>query len=266
MGSMRLVMTALCASVAMLAVCVGSVASASAAEPAFYECAKTTKENGKYKGHYSDSSCTVVNTEGTGEYELQEGVGKGKAGRAKSGPMNWEVKGLGGWTCTSNSWTGWKWVSPKVADGIVITFKGCQVNTVWVTSEGAKEEGEVITAPLKAEIAYTEGGATKHEVGVLLTPETGSYLVPMMHFWGDQMRLAGGIVGVVTSPSNVVSNEMTLLFKETAGVQAVRRLEGFSGEYSLETEINAGSGWGGPAPTGWEYEVTIKGEKLMLKA
>ena len=79
---MRLKIMGLCL-VAVFAMTALVSASASAAEPAFYECHKLTAK--PYTGKYTDKKCTKEATakeqaEGKkNKYELQEGVGKGKS-------------------------------------------------------------------------------------------------------------------------------------------------------------------------------------------
>ena len=50
--------------------------------PAWYECAKTIKSEGKYTGKYSNKTCTEGTNEG--KYELQAGIGKAKGFKGKS--------------------------------------------------------------------------------------------------------------------------------------------------------------------------------------
>src|ERR1700729_2638030 len=98
---MRLKIMGLCL-VAMFALTAMVSASASAAEPAFYECAKVAGgkfadkkcssqhagktherelQEGIRKGKGADKKCSKPGSGKTAKYELQEGIGKGKGGK-----------------------------------------------------------------------------------------------------------------------------------------------------------------------------------------
>ena len=81
------------------------VASASAADPAFYECKKLTKVEGKkYKGKYLDKKCTQSGqqrrrrTGKKNKYELQEGYKgkKNKPFKGKGGKATLHTPAVGG--------------------------------------------------------------------------------------------------------------------------------------------------------------------------
>lgn len=242
----------------------GSVASAaaSASEPALYECAKAPKVGKSYTGGYNNKTCTEVNGTHEGKYELQEGIGKGKAFKGKGKGANLEVKELGGVSCTSSADSG-KFTGPKTAGGVEVTFKGCELNHH--QCENTATLGEVKTNLLKGEVGYVEGGKAKHEVGVLLTAQSGPYLAEF-HCAELELRVSGGVIGLVTSAENVFTKEATLLFQESTGEQRIKQLEGGPVE-KLFTEVKSGvGGYGAPAESGEADEVTNKGETLELKA
>ncbi len=70
---------------AALALGVVASASASAAEPAFYECVKARKVDGKYTGRFTNRLCSEeasaeeIEKGETNTHELREGIGKGRA-------------------------------------------------------------------------------------------------------------------------------------------------------------------------------------------
>lgn len=250
---------ALLAAVALAAV--GS-ASASAAEPALYECHKLAKVEKKYHGKYTDKKCSVESATHEGAYELQEGIGKGKAFKGKGKGANLEIVGVGGVTCTSSADTG-KFTGPKAAGGIKVTFKGCEL--VHHQCENTATVGEIKTNPLKGEVGYIEGGKSEHKVGVALTAETGLYEAEF-HCGEQNLRVTGAVVGLLTSPRNVFTKEATLLFEQTAGAQKYKQIEGGPNE-ELLTELGAGGEWfGEKLQSGESTEVTNKGEELELKA
>jgi hypothetical protein len=253
-------------SIACLATVVGlfgiATASASAAEPALYECAKTLKVEKSYSGGYNNKLCSEGNPEHKGKYELQEGIGKGKAFKGKSKGANLEVKGLGGVACTSSSDTG-KFTGPKTGAGILVTFKGCELNHH--QCESGATLGEIKTNPLKGEVGYIEGGKAKHEVGVAITAETGLYEAEF-HCAEIELRVSGTVIGLLTSTKNVFTKEATLLFQQSAGEQRLKQLEG-GPEVNLVAEVRSPGGeFGAPTEAGESVEATNKGETLELKA
>lgn len=248
--------------IAALATSALAAAGASAAEPALYECAKTAKVEKHFTGAFNNKTCSEANPEHTGKYELQEGIGKGKVFKGKAKGANLEVKGLGGVACTSNSDTG-KFTGPKTAGGIVVTFKGCELNHH--QCESGATLGEIVTKPLKGEVGYIEGGKAKHEVGVAITAETGSFAAEF-HCAEIELRVSGTVIGLVTSAKNVFTKEATLLFQESAGEQRLKKLEG-GPELHLVAEVRSPGGeFGAPTESGESDEVTSKGETLELKA
>lgn len=245
-----------------LAVSALAASGASAAEPALYECAKAAKVEKKETGGYNNKTCSEVNAKHEGKYELQEGIGKGKEFKGKAGGSNLEVKGLGGVACTSNSDTG-KFTGPKSAGDILVTFKGCELNHH--QCESGATLGEIKTNPLKGEVGYVEGGKARHEVGVEISAETGLYEAEF-HCAEIQLRVSGGVIGVVTSAKNVFTKEATLLFRESSGEQDVKKLEGMPEEFLVAEVRSPGGEYGAPTESGESDEVTNKGEELELKA
>lgn len=248
--------------VAVFALAAVASASASAAEPALWECGKTVKVEKKYTGKYNNKTCTEENTKSEGKYELREGIGKGKAFKGKGKGANLEIQGVGGVACTSSSDAG-KFTGPKTAGGVSVTFKGCEL--LHHQCENTATPGEVKTNLLKGEVGYIEGGKETHQVGVSLTAETGLYEAEF-HCAELELRVSGSVIGLVTSPANVFTKEATLLFQQSGGTQALKKLEG-GPEVSLFAEARSGGGeWGAPAESGESDEVTNKGETLELKA
>jgi hypothetical protein len=242
--------------VCALAVCAVAVATAHAAEPALFECHKEAKDHGKYaKGCKTEK-------EGGG-YEIKEGIGKGKVFKGKSKGANLELTKFGGVTCTSSTDTG-KFTGPKAAGDIVVIFKGCELLHHKCTNTSTA--GEIKTNPLKAELAYVEGGKEKHEVGAALSPETGTYEAEFTcaEF---TLRVSGTVIGLVTSPQNVFTKEAKLLFQQSAGVQRIKKLEGGS-EVHLVAEVKSSpeGAFSEPTEAGESVESTSKGEELELKA
>ena len=255
-----------------------TVASAAAAEPALYECAKTAKNSEKkYTGKYTEKKCAKEATakeieEGkTNKYELKEGIAKAKAFKGKSKGANLEVEGIGGITCTSSTDTG-KFNSPKSAEKIVVTFKGCAFLGKKCSSTG-QLAGTIVTDPLKGEVGYLSGKGTKTpKVGALISAETGEALAAF-DCEADHFGVIGSVIGEVT-PVNEFTKKATFTFKQASkiGVQEFEHFEGEAAEHVLRTHLCAEegcnpfeqSGPGGRSSQEIKSEQT--GEELELKA
>jgi hypothetical protein len=251
-----------------------SVASASAAEPALYECAKAPKVNKKYTGKYTDKKCSKEATKSeieagkTNKYELKEGIRKGKVFKGKGKGANLNVKGLGGIDCASSSNTG-KFNSPTSAADVVATFKGCEFNGK--KCESGTTAGEVITNPLKGGVGYLAGKGTKTPiVGADISAESGEVLATV-HCGSLTIAVTGSVIGEV-EPVNKFSKTATFIFKQSSkiGVQVWTHFEGGPEDTLLshvcETEGCNPFKEGFTAESAEETTVTNKGEELMLKA
>lgn len=243
--------------VAAFALSVVAASAASAADPAIYECAPAAKETVTYKkgkktitksvntGNRKDSACKKVVTKDKfrikgeqpghqagpeGAFELGE-LATGYAFTGTGGGSNLEIVGIGGLTCTAFADAG-TFNGPKSAGGINVTFTGCEL--LHHQCETGATLGEINTSPLKGEIGYINKAT--HEVGVLLSSETGIYEVPAMHCAELGLRTSGSVIGVVTSPVNVFTSTATLTFSQSAGFQSVKKFEGEAGEHTLEVE------------------------------
>lgn len=254
-----------------------TVASASAAEPALYECHKTTKnaKTKKYEGKWL-KGCKVEATEKQkeegklNEYEIQEGIAKGKPFKGTSKGANLNVKSVGGIDCSASSNTG-KFTTPTTGSDIVATFKGCELNGK--KCENGATSGEVITNKLKGSVGYLAGKGTKTPtVGTDITAETGEVLAEL-HCGSLTLAVTGSVIGEVT-PVNEFSKTATFAFKqsEKVGVQKWTKFEGGPEDtllahvcettgcdpFTAETRFTAES-----AQEGTFVE---KGEELELKA
>jgi hypothetical protein len=259
-----------CGALVVLGLLLAAVAPAAmAAEPALYECAKLAKNatTKKYEGKYTDKKCSNEATEAEkaegkkNKYELKEGIGKGKAFKGKGGGANLEIVTLGGVTCTSSA-DGGKFTGPKTAGGVFVTFKGCELSGHKCENTG--KAGEVKTNTLEGVIGYIN--KSKHEVGVDLSAETGSYEAEFT--CGElEIRVSGSVIGAVVSPLNVFTKVATLSFTQSAGRQHVQNLEGRPKDTLVSEIAKAGTkGFGEALESGESTEVTNKGEELELKA
>jgi hypothetical protein len=271
MNKIRLIFA--CA-VAALAVGAVTAAGASAAEPALYQCGKAAKNAEKhYTGGFNDKACSQANLSHAGKYELEEwnlgskALKTGKEGKVatfkgKGKGANLEVKEIGGISCTSSADTG-QFNGPKSAAKVLVIFKGCELNHH--QCQNTVTAGEVKTNALKGEIGYIQGGAAKHEVGVALTAESGTYEAEFR--CGElELRVRGTVIGLVTSTQNAFTKEATLLFQQSGGEQRIKHLEGGPTDVLLTEARKTGGEYGSPAESGESTETTGKGEELELKA
>jgi hypothetical protein len=242
---MRILGLALVAVFALVAI---SAASASAAEPAFYECAKVT--GGKY-----EKGCGKEG--GKGGYEIKEGIGKKGALKGKSGPAKLETPGLGAVTCTGSKDSGVV-TSPTHISKIVTEYKGCETQGKKCASPGEKA-GTIKTNNLEGELGYIN--KSSDEVGVDIKAEGGGNLAEF-NCEGLAVETAGSVIGHQEGDINKFSKESSLNFYNTGGKQNPTKLEGGPTDV-LETTF---PGLGGPFESYQEQDSKNKGEDLEVKA
>jgi hypothetical protein len=249
---MRLKIMGLCL-VAMFAMAAAVTASASAAEPAFYECKKVAAGTGEF----SDKKCSTKATGKTAKYVLQEGVGKGKEFKGKGGKATLHTPAVGGEvTCKSFADKGLI-ATPTTETKVVSTFKTCESLKKKCLSPGAKA-GTIVTKPLKGVLGYINKGT--HSVGVALSPETGTVLAEF-NCEGLEIVTTGSVIGTM-SPVNVFTKtENTVFAVNGEGFQTVKNFEGGPTQV-LESKINGS----GPFESGQQAEAANKGEELEIKA
>jgi hypothetical protein len=271
--------------VALVALAATSTATASAAEPAIYQCGHAAKNSekkytGKYTGKHcgaSEKATKAQEEEGKkNKYELEEWnegsktektgkEGKVKAFKGKGAVADLEIQGVGGITCTKSADSGY-FTGPKTVGKINVTFTGCVLLThpCESTSPKASKSGEILTHTLAGTVGYIS--KAKDEVGVELTPETGLYEAEL-HCGELKLRVSGTVIGLVEPPYNVFTNKTTLLFEQSGGVQRPDELEG-GGLAQLHTETGSiyGTEYGIPRLSGESTETTGQGEELELKA
>ncbi len=245
MKSMRILGLALAAVFALFAI---AAVSASAAEPAFYECAKVT--GGKYS-----KGCKAEG--GKGGYELREGIGAKHAFKGKGGKATLHTPAVGGEvTCASFADKG-ELTSPTTEGKVVSTFSKCTSLGKSCHSPGAKP-GTIVTNPLKGSLGYIN--KAKDEVGVDLSAETGTVLAEF-ECEGLSIVTTGSVIGHQT-PVNVFTKTMKSTFVvNSEGFQDVKSFEGGPTDV-LESTINGS----GPFESGQQAEASNKGENLEIKA
>ncbi len=218
----RLKLMGLCL-VAVFALTAAAAASASAAVPTWYECAKAEKVAKTYPtGEYSNKECTAA--EAGGKYRLKEGLGKGKAFKGKGGTAVLHVKTwLGDDTveCEKSKDSGTP-VLPNLEKEVTVTYSKCKAldsATKACTSAGAKK-GEIKVTGLKGELGYVE----ESPVAVGLKLESEAHPGPSGELakfnCGEEheleVTLIGGVIGVQGKDVNVVSKESELVYVASA--------------------------------------------------
>lgn len=117
---------------------------------------------------------------------------------------------------------------------VVVTFKGCKSGTTECGTAGV-----ITTTKLEGELGYIKATAPK-EVGLELKPVTGAFA--KFECGTTKFEVSGSIIGVITPINQFVGpsttpNHFTVTYNETAGVQAVTKLEG-QPEDVLLTSVN----------------------------
>lgn len=294
MRLVKVVVLGLVASLALLAV---GAAGAAASEPSIWQCGSAAKNaEKKYTGGY-EKGCTTANGKKEGQYEFEEffvGSKESKTGKkgkvkeikakgAKGTYANLDIVGLGGLLCTKmslESKDGAAFTGPKTGGKFVAEFSSCVlIHSPCTSIQPGSKPGEIKTYPLKAEIGYIN--KAEHRVGVIFSPETGTYLAHFTCTNENEYRVKGSVIGEVLNtpkgPYNKWSKELTLSFRQANGGQlcgpegapySCTTLEGVPGEHVLLTEGSklgtenfAESFVSGEAAT-----VEGKGEELYLKA
>lgn len=258
---MRLKMMGLCL-VAVFALTAAISASASAAEPAFYECHKLTTK--PYTGKFTDKKCSVAATpaqeaEGkVNKYELQEGIGaKGKAFKGKGGKATLHTPAVGGEvTCKSFKDEG-HINTPTTENKVFSEFKTCE-SLGKKCSSPSQKAGTIKTNALAGELGYISKGAKT--VGVLLKAETGSVLAEF-NCEGLEIVTTGSVIGTIAPVNTFTKTETNVFQVNGEGFQQIKNFEGGPNHELLST-INGG----GPFPSGQQAEAVNKGEELEIKA
>jgi hypothetical protein len=240
----------------------GALAAASAsATPTFYECAKAAKVGKFYTGKYSDKLCTEPNVKSEGKYELQPGLGKGKAFKGKGAAAVLHTPAVGGEvTCKGSKDVGFNTATGQ--EKVIVTFTGC-ISLGKPCNSPSGKKGEIKTNPLAGSLGYIAKAGPK--VGVSLAGEGGKPSAEFACGTGAgslTIVTTGSVIGEVTGNVNKINKESTNAFTVTGeGFQTVTKLEGGPLEV-LESSINASPNF----ESGEQTTVVNKGEALEIKA
>jgi len=276
MKRMRILGLALVAVFALSAV---MVSGASAAKPTWKVCAKAAKVGKTFTGKYSDKSCTTK-VETGGKYELEAGIGKGKAFKGKGGKATLHnvVPGKGDIKVECASFKdGGSVVAPSGVAKVTSTFSKCKSLGAPCKTEGGKKE-TITTNSLIGSLGYLNKAHTA--AGESLTAESApgsGYLATFECEGLAKVRVHGAVIGAL-SPFNVVSKESVSTFSVgpflgelspgyTPLVNPPAFEEGSEPVGVLLTELNGpetGNEWApeGGLPSGQEGTAENKGEAL----
>jgi hypothetical protein len=208
----RLRMIWLCA-VAAAALAGTLVASASAAVPTWYECAKAAQVGREYTGDFNNNTCTSPNAEGKGEFVLREGVKRDRRIKSKSGPTVLHVQTWAGDTlveCKRSNFSGVPKL-PNFEGGVELLFFQCTSLGHECSSAGARQRGEVRLHAMAGELGYLEESPV--EVGLRLELESSPGGVLVSFSCGSfEATLSGALIGAQEKDVNAISRPVQLAF------------------------------------------------------
>jgi hypothetical protein len=226
-----------------------AVSAASAAEPAFFECAKL--KGGKYKGGCKEESAK-------GAAELVEGIGKGKPIKWKSSTFSPFAPAINGGKlkCTKVKMTG-ALTGTTSFNGLHLVESNCFGGTSKFCTSAGQPPHTVVSGPLEGTLGYIN--AAEHRVGLELQGEGGADLFDY-NCEGLEEDVGGSVIGEIT-PVNAFTNAYSISFaRDGEGFQSIKKFEG-APEAVPHLTLNGS----GPFPASLEATVTYKGEKLELK-
>lgn len=273
----RLVGTCL---LAMLAIGVASTATAAASgPPAWFECRPSPNNT----GDYTDKTCSALSKAGSGAFELQEGVGKGKVTKGKSGKtvVHTVIPGKGDIRveCAASKDEAHQMDSGGRGYffGVKTTLGKCTTLGAPCQSAGAKS-GEIHTNTLAGPLGHlSEGSAVGVDLANEATPGTG-YLVEFECTGVAAVRVSGDVIAPITGDVATISPESTITY--TVGPYLGELAPGYTPLVNIPsfvegapsillTELNGpetGNTWQpeGGLPSGEETVVIDKGEALGI--
>ncbi len=211
----RLQILGFCA-VAALALSAGLATGASAATPTWFECAKAPKVGKKRTGDFNDKLCTSPNSEGTGRYVLQEGVGHVKTSKGKSEDVVLNVQTYLG-DSTVECAKGLDRVTPKLPNLVVsaeVLLKKCVTHVGGGTkscSSTLRKRGEIKLHAMSGELGYINESPVVVGMKLGLESEPGG-VIASFDCEGLEVTVAGEIIGVQEKDVNAISKESETVF------------------------------------------------------
>jgi hypothetical protein len=237
--------------VAVFALAAAATSSATAATPAFWECAKVAAGAGKY----TNKTCSTEGTGKTAKYELKEGIGKAKEFKGSGKTATLHTPALGSEIkCTAFKDEG-KLKTSTAEEKVLSTFSGCTTLGKKCASAGEKA-GDIKTFALGGVLGAISGGSG---AGALLTAESGKYLAEFS-CEGLAVKVEGGVIGEETPVETFTKTEKTIFQVTGSDQQEFTSFTG-GGKEVLESTI----GGEGPYESAQQAEAANKGEELEIK-
>lgn len=200
--------------VAVLAFSAVATASASAAEPELISVATKGEVKGNISGKSTPKTKTVLET-------------------ANGSTVK----------CEAATSTGGKAKGTKESTGTKVTFTGCTESVFGGKCEN-NGKGGIETVALLTKIGYVTG-SKKTEVGMQLTPESGTSFVTFSCLGGfAKIEVRGAVVGNFGKGEFKKSTtSLKLVFEKgaTAGSQKITEIEGGVANAHLESSLNKGT-------------------------
>ncbi|HEX4467829.1 MAG TPA: hypothetical protein VH025_11630 [Solirubrobacteraceae bacterium] len=223
------------------------VSAASAAEPAFFECAKVT--GGKYK----DGKCSTEG--GKGGHEFVESAG-GKAKFVTTSFSPFVPSIAGGKTFCQKFKTSGEVASGTTIKHLIITQSGCEGGPSKMCSNVLPEKKHtIVTNSLEATLGYID--AAEHRIGIDLRGEGGGHIEDF-DCEGYEQENFGSAIGELT-PGPGAGQFTISLTTNPEGFQSYTSLEGGAEDVPL-MNVN-----GTPFTGSLSGTITITAPKLVLK-
>ena len=129
----------------------------------------------------------------------------------------------------------------KAVGGVLVTFSGCKAIIGILKpscNTAGSSKGVIETKELSGTLGYIN--KTSKSVGLSLKPTTGPLFVEFECTGLAINKVRGALIGRV-NPINTKSTSGELIYKQSAGVQEFKLLEGSAAEEILESSLNGGS-------------------------
>jgi hypothetical protein len=155
----------------------------------------------------------------------------------------------------------------KIAKAVSIKFKGCKLALIGCKTAGAAAE-EIVTKTLEGELGYIKPGkAGAEHVAFGLAPAVGT--VVFQYECGTLIKKGEdtGCVAGDLSKAGVETNQFTLLFEETTGVQKIKAFEktlnGEERKCTMEDKVEGTAAEGVGLETSLSMKTGAELEKIM---
>jgi hypothetical protein len=238
-------------------------------EPGWWECAKKT-------GSVFQKGCRA--TGGKAGYELQPGLGKGKAFKGKGGEakLHTSIPGKGDIPVECEKFKDEGHAAlPNLQVKVKATFSKCKF--AGLPCQSGTKKGTIETNSLAGELGYVSKSPLKVGASLYAESEPGAGLEAEFTCTGAaKIRVHGGVIGTQTGDINTFSKSSTTTYVLTEAelipgfkskINEDEKFEG--GPFTvLLSEFEQGKGFEpeGGLPSGQEGSAENKGEELAVKA